>query len=29
LGQMMANLINHGQRPGLFDDSSITRFARS
>ena len=29
LGQMMADLINHGHRPGLFDDTSIERFARS
>jgi sarcosine oxidase subunit beta len=29
LGQLMANLINHGERPGLFDDTSITRFAGS
>jgi len=29
LGQLMANLINHGERPGLFDDTSITRFSSS
>ena len=27
LGQLMANLINYGERPGLFDDTSITRFS--
>ncbi len=27
LGQLIANLINHGERPGLFDDTSITRFS--
>ena len=27
LGRLMANLINHGERPGLFDDTSITRFS--
>ena len=29
LGRLMANLINHGERPGLFDDTSITRFSDS
>ncbi len=29
LGQLMTNLINHGERPGLFDDTSITRFSGS
>ncbi len=28
LAKLMANLINHGERPGLFDDTSITRFSR-
>jgi len=27
LGRLMANLINRGERPGLFDDTSITRFS--
>jgi glycine/D-amino acid oxidase-like deaminating enzyme len=27
LAQLMAKLINHGERPGLFDDTSITRFS--
>ena len=27
LGRLMANLINHGERPGLFDDTNITRFS--
>jgi sarcosine oxidase subunit beta len=26
LGGLIANLINRGERPGLFDDTSITRF---
>ena len=29
LGRLMVNLINHGERPGLFDDTSITRFSGS
>ena len=29
LAQLMAKLINHGERPGLFDDTSITRFSSS
>ena len=29
LGQLMANLINRGVKPGLFDDTSITRFSDS
>lgn len=29
LGRMLADLINHGKRPGLFDDTSIERFASS
>lgn len=27
LARLMANLINYGERPGLFDDTSITRFS--
>jgi len=29
LGRLMTNLINHGERPGLFDDTSITRFSKN
>jgi len=29
LYEQPANMINHGERPGLFDDTSITRFSSS